>query len=168
MKNIRLNQVRKEVKPVGKSVNQQEMANSIKGLKINLINCINTEADEKLQADISWIENKDLRIEALSDIISFTSEKGAGKNNFSTIYTNYRKLDIWKDLYSEENNFKKEFLEASKAINDTTKAHTRYCNWSKVFEKLPPGSYLSCNVPNSYWRLIKKQNFDKMMEEWDK
>ena len=168
MKNIRLNQVRKEVKPVGKSVSQLEMVDSIKGLKINLINCINTEADEKLQANISWIENKDLRIGALSDIIFFTSEKGAGKNNFSTIYSNYRRLDIWKDLYTDKNDFKKEFQQASKLTNDTTKAYTRYCNWSKVFAKLPPGSYLSCNVPNSYWRLIKKENFDKMMEEWDK
>ena len=168
MKNIILNQSGNEkVKPVGKSASQSDMVDSIKELKTILINCINTEVDEKLQANISWIEDKDLRIEELKDLISFTSVKSAGRNNLSTIYTNYRRLDIWKELYSDENEFKKEFQEASRAINDKTKAYTRYCNWSRVFVKLPIGSYLSCNVPNSYWRLIKKEDFDKMMEEWD-
>jgi len=153
---------------VGRSVDQKQMVQAIKDLSVNLIHCVNKDADEKFKKEIAWEDDYDSRIKALSEIISYTSEKEAGKNNFSTIYTNYRRLDIWKDLYSDENDFKKEFKEASKAINDTTKAYTRYCNWSKVFVRLPLGSYLSCNVPNSYWRLIKSENFDKMMEEWDK
>lgn len=169
MKNIGLNQLRiQNKKPTGKSVGQDEMVKAIKDLKLNLMFCENKEADDFIINQIKWFEDEENRNRELKEIISFTSNKTAGKYNNVTINTNYRRLDAWKELYVEKGkDFKKEFLEAVKEINDTTKPYLRYCNWSKVVNKLPPGSYLSFNVPNSYWRLIKKANFDEMMENWD-
>jgi hypothetical protein len=162
LKNLRLNQADiQKKKTVGKSASQAEMVKAIKDLKLNLIvmSCENKEADEDIFKKINWFEDEEFRIRELKEIISFTSNKNAGKNNNVTINTNYRRLDAWKELYVEKGkDFKKEFLEASKEISDTTKPYLRYCNW-----KLPPGSYLSCNVPNSYWRLIKRQT----LENWD-
>src|SRR5436190_21204579 len=83
----------------------------------------------------------------------------ARRNNFSTVYTNYRKLDFWKELYEEkDNDFKKEFYLAMKEIKNSTKAYLRYSCWSEIFKKLPKCSYLSCTVPNSYWRLLYKKD----------
>jgi hypothetical protein len=152
---------------VGKSVPQSEMAKAIKDLSVNLVRCENKVADKKLKKDIIWIDDYDSRIEALSDIISLTSEKEAGKNNLSIIYTNYRYLDFFKEKYDDENVFKKEFLEAAKKIKDQTKPFTRYSRWTKVFKRLPQGSYLSCTIPNSYWRLIHIKEFNEIISSWD-
>lgn len=143
------------------------MAQAIKDLSVNLIHCVNKDADEKFKKNITWEDEYDSRIEALSEIISYTSEKVAGKNNLSVIYTNYRYLDFFKEKYDDENDFKREFLEATKKINDQTKAFKRYSRWSEAFKRLPPGSYLSCTIPNSYWRLIHKKEFDKIISSWD-
>lgn len=152
---------------MGRSVEQKQMAQAIKDLSVNLIHCINKDADEKFKKGIVWDDDYDIRIEALSQIISYTSEKMAGKNNFSVIYTNYRFLDFYKEKYDDENDFKREFLEAAKKIKDQTKAFTRYSRWSEVFKRLPQGSYLSCTIPNSYWRLIHKNEFDEIILNWD-
>jgi hypothetical protein len=79
---------------VGKSVSQTEMAKAIKDLKVNLIFSKNVEADEELCKQIVWTEDKGERIKFLSEIILFTTKKGSGKNNLTSIYKNYRFLDF--------------------------------------------------------------------------
>ncbi len=154
-------------KPVGQSVPRSTMIQTIKNLKINLINLGNDEADRKLQSEISWNDDYESRIKVLSDVIAFTSEKYAGKGNFAVIYKNYRMLDFWKQLYENENeDFDKEFKLAMSKINDQTKTNVRYNRWSRIFKMLPKGSYASCAVPNSYWRLIKKKQFDEIISSW--
>jgi hypothetical protein len=66
----------------------------------------------------------------------------------------------------EDVDFKNDFNEASKIINDNTKAYRRYTRWSKIFESLPQGSYLSCTLPNSYWRLIHDKNFNEVVVDF--
>jgi hypothetical protein len=67
-------------------------------------------------------------------------------------------LDFWRDLYiikeDSELGFEKGFRTIIKGTNDSTKPLTRYKRWSRVFEKLPRGSYLSCTVYTSHWRMI--------------
>jgi hypothetical protein len=146
------------------------MAKAINDLKINLISSKNVVADVDLCKQIVWIGDKDERIKSLSEIILFTSEKGSGKNNSTSIYKNYRFLDCWKQLYEdhedEDLNFKDDFNEATKFINDNTKAYRRYTRWSKIFESLPQGSYLFCTLPNSYWRLIHDEKFDEVVKNF--
>jgi hypothetical protein len=154
-------------RPVGKSVSRPNMNQAIKDLKINLRNLENVEADNRLKSEVNWIEDKDERIDALSEVISFTSEKEAGRNNFNIIYGNYRKLDFWKELYEDkdkENDFDKEFQLAMKKIDDKTKSNLRYNRWTKIFKMLPTGSYNSCTIPNSYWRLIHVNDFDEIIK----
>ena len=160
------------IKPVGKSVSQSEMARRINNLKLYLMNCKNIDADDEICNEVNWKDDKDERIAAISEIISFTSEKNAGKNNYVTIYKNLRQLDVWRDLYEEEyddkgQTFKIDFTKASKLINDTTKSYTRYIRWSQINEKLPPGSYLSCNIPINHWRLIHADKFKEIVDRWD-
>jgi hypothetical protein len=148
------------------------MSSRIKLLKMNLISCENKKADEELKKDVKLFDEEEARVDYLSGIIEFTSEKSAGKNNFSIIYKNYQKLDFLRDLYEDsypdnEKKFKSEFKKAAKLINDSTKAYSRYSRWSRVFDNLPTGSYLSCTIPNSYWRLISKDNFNKLMSKWE-
>lgn len=57
-------------------------------------------------------------------------------------------------------------LSAAKDINDSTKAYTRYKRVSEVYKHVPKGSYLSFSVPNSYWRIIHKGNFNSIIESW--
>jgi|SRR5215204_5715190 len=166
----RLEKINISRKPVGKSVGQDEMSRRIKSLKLALMNCENTDADDKLCDEIKWIDDKEARIEEISDIIALTSEKEAGKSNYVTIYTNKRRLDFWRNLYKEkydkgEEVFKNEFKEASS--NDSTKPYTRYCRWSIINEKLPSGSYLACNIPINHWRLIYKTKFDNLVKNWN-
>jgi hypothetical protein len=157
---------------VGKGVSQEEMCKRIKSLKITLMSCENTDSDDKLSDEIKWIDDKEARINEISGIISFTSEKEAGKGAYVTIYTNKRRLDFWRDLYKDKYNkgeevFKNEFKEAMSKINDYTKSYTRYYRWSKINEKLPTGSYLACNIPINHWRLIHKNKFDDLVNNWD-
>lgn len=135
------------------------------------MNFENSDADDRLRNEIRWINNSEDRVSAITEVISFTSEKNAGKN-LASIYTNYRRLDFWKELYqarfSDEGvTFKHEFQEASKKINDRTKTYIRYSRWSKINEFLPKGSYLACSIPNSYWRLIYKNRFEDLVKKWD-
>lgn len=131
-------------------------------MRVELINCENIEADEKLRREIKYNENYDDRIGELCEIIKSTS----GSSNL-IIYTNYRRLDFYKKLYDNEESFIKEFKEAAKKINDTTKAYTRYKRVSKVIQKLPQGSYLSINIPNSHWKIIKEKTFENLISNWD-
>lgn len=138
------------------------------------MDCENQEFDKKLCNDVKWIENNDERIEALSQVISLTSEKEVGKNNSTVVYQNFRRLDFWNTLYQEKygegksnKNFRNDFISASNKINDTTKARTRYDRWSKINKKLPVGSYLFCGVPISYWRLIHAKKFENIIDQWD-
>ena len=128
-----------------------------------MISCKNIEADDSIRDKVEWIEEEDKRIEALSEIISFTSGSDLSLN---IIYENYRKLDFWKELYKDEKKFKKEFKKAENMSKDSTKPYTRYQRWSKIFEKLPVGSYLSCSIPNSYWRLITAKNYKDLISVW--
>jgi len=141
-------------------------------LKIALMNYENIDSDNKICDEIKWIDDKEDRINEISEIISLTSEKEAGKYNYATIYTNKRRLDFWKDLYKDkyddgEKVFKNEFNEASKIIKDSTKPYIRYCRWSIINEKLPKGSYVAINIPIHHWRLIYKTKFDDLVKTWD-
>lgn len=125
-------------KPVGRSVPRSTMIQTIKNLKIILINLGNVKADRQLQSEISWNEDYESRIKDLSDVIALTSEKYAGKGNFAVIYKNYRMLDFWKELYENENkDFDKEFKLAMSKINDQTKTDVRYNRWSSILKCYP-------------------------------
>lgn len=128
------------------------------------MNCQNIEADVNIKNEIKWIEDRDSRKDILAEIISFTS-----KNELNIIYQNYRRLEVWKELYKDnliEEAFKREFKEIEKMKKDYTKPYIRFDRWSTIFKKLPPGSYLSCNIPNTYWRLIESKRFKEIVAEW--
>jgi hypothetical protein len=144
------------------------MKQAIENLKMTLKDFGNIEADNKIKSEVKWIENEENRISVLAEIIAFTSEKDAGKNNLSVIYSNYRKLDFFKELYGEDElNFKKDFNTAAKKNNDFTKSYIRYMRWTEIFKKLPEGCYLACTIPNSYWRLIHTDKFKEIISNWD-
>lgn len=148
------------------------MAKSIKELKFTLRDCENTSADIKLCNEIKWEDDSEKRLENLKDVISFTSEKEAGKNNYIVIYQNYRRLDFYKKLYEEKLEdgdaiFQNEFKSVMRSMDDNTKSYVRYARWSQIFNKLPDGSYLSCTIPNSYWRLIHSKTFEELISNWE-
>lgn len=150
--------------PKAPKIPQDLMVKRIKDLKITLINCQNIAADDEIKNKIVWIEDSDSRKDALADIISFTS-----KNELNIIYQNYRRLEFWKELYKDNFNvkaFKSEFKEIEKKKKDYTKPYIRFNRWSTIFKKLPPGSYLSCNIPNTYWRLMESKRFKEIIDDW--
>jgi hypothetical protein len=115
-----------EKKPTGRSVTQHEMMKTIKDLKFKLAARENKKEDKNLKKQVVWEENDEDRIQILKEIIEFTSEKGAGKGEFLIFNENYRKLDFWKSLYEEHEDFdfKIDFDKAS--VGDNTKPYRRY------------------------------------------
>jgi len=97
------------------------------------LNCENSEADEKIKNDISWIEDSNDRKEALADIIKFTS-----KSELNIIYQNYRRLECWRELYIDngldEKAFKGDFKQIEKKKKDYTKPFIRFSRWSLIFK----------------------------------
>lgn len=139
------------------------MYDQIGNLKFRLRNLENEDADKRLINEVRWINNKDERIENLSEIISLTSASDHVLRN-----QNYRSLVIWNDLYDEnEEDFVQEFQTAIKEkLNgrDTTKAYKRFSRFKEVFSYLPAGSYVSCTIPNSYWYRINNEKFRALID----
>lgn len=142
------------------------MIKKIKNLKVDLLDCGNKEKDDNLQKEVHWISDTDVRKLKIKSIISFISES---VYNYPQIYTNFRRLDFWREKYieneSEGFDFETELKEILK--DDASKLVTKYTHWSQVNSKLPVGSYLSCVIPTSYWYRCGKEEFDKMILEWD-
>jgi hypothetical protein len=138
------------------------MIKKIKNLRFDLLNNGNTEKDENLKNEVIWISNQADRMEEIKSIVSFINESAF---NYPIIYTNYRRIDFWRELYDEHEDFVKEFKEITS--DDSSKLYTKYKNWSEVNKKLPIGSYLSCAIPTSYWYRCGDKAFKKMLQEWD-
>jgi hypothetical protein len=142
------------------------MIKKIKNLRIDLLDCGNEEKDDNLRNEICWISDPDARKREIKSIISFVSDSAF---NYPQIYTNFRRLDFWKEEYIENDSEGFDFETELKEIlkDDASKLIVKYSHWSQVNQKLPAGSYLSCVIPTSYWYRCGKNEFDKMILEWD-
>lgn len=130
----------------------------------------NENLDREISREVNWEGNPEERKEILKDFYEASKNK---KYQKSKIYSYYKRLSVLNSLYevnfpTSNNVYSKFYLDikdvTGKSYSEVTKFVKKIEIFTKLFNLLPAGAWAICEIPLTYWLLIYRECWEKILD----